>query len=175
MQIRYFRTIWRGWSPAQRTQRNRGNRATCSPDPRKPTLSPTTDLHDDITRCHGRICKRILAIHIYRMANATGRRSRRSVRLFRALSLSPPVTVALLTLSVLAPSLPLSFHVAVVHSTLSLSLSLSLSGHRRSLPVCKVRWPGRDRGSRASRGMETESFVHGRTSVTRKNICVIIY
>lgn len=100
------------------------NRATCTPDPRKPTLNPTTDLHDDITRCHGRICKRILAIHIYRMANATGRRSRRSVRLFRALSLSPPVTVALLTLSVLAPCLPLSFN--AVHPALSLSLCLCL-------------------------------------------------
>lgn len=58
-----------------------------------------TDLHGDIARCCGRICKRILAIHIYRGSTLPGRRFRRSVGLFRALSPSPLCSASILTLS----------------------------------------------------------------------------
>lgn len=137
-------------------------------DPREPTLNPTMDLHDDITRCHGRICKRILAIHIYRMATLLGADLAVQFVCFE-LVLSLLDTDILLTPSCYSCSFPLSFDASIVHPVLSVVTDVLFC-----VQSALVEIEG-GKGRRGIQEVEKESFVHGRTSVTRKNICVIIY
>lgn len=105
------------------------------------------DLHDDIARCYGRICKRILAIHIYRRATLPGAAFAIQVRLFQALFVPRP---------------PSFFQCVTM-----LAVSVRHDASRQSALAAIEPGKGRPGGK--------ESFVHRRTSVTRKNICVIIY